>query len=176
MREVRLEMKPSGFWLRLHVQVAASRSRILGAAAAGLILPTLLLLVMLVSPGRLFGMSHAEIFAVAVALNVGLCVATAMLVLVVKSISPSPLEQLLPRAVMFRVHGLHIVPREGAPHEATWGWIGRAHEGGGGIDLVIGERPALVLHIAPTTIGEEDFEQMRIWLERHGKLQGPRAA
>jgi hypothetical protein len=171
VREVKLVMKRASFFVRLRVQLWALRRVFAVLVATGLLLPAAFqFLLMLTENDELLGLERAELFAVTATANVGLFVAIGLFTAFVRSIVPSPVESLLPRAVTFRVDRLWVEPRDGDAYEASWAWISRAVKTAYGMDLKIGHTPTLIVHVTPAMIGPQHFEQILIWLERHGKI------
>jgi hypothetical protein len=171
MREVKLVMTQSTFWLRLRIQFRAMRAYFLGLVAGSSLLPAMFLFLMILTDNdELFGLGRGALFGVALTANLALFVAIGLFVTVARSLAPSPFERLLPRTVTFRVDGLRIEPRDGDAFEDSWAWIISAVDTASGMDLKIGDAPTLILHITPAMIGHAHFEQIRLWLERHEKL------
>jgi hypothetical protein len=171
VREVKLVLAPPGFPLRLRTQFRAMRPVFVGLFAAGFVLPSLLLFVLVLTDSHeLWELERGELFASAATANVGLFLAFGLFNTFARAIPPSPLERSLPRAVTFRVDGLRIEPRDAEAYEISWDWIRNAFETASGLDLKIGDAPLQILHVAPSAMGDVPFEQLVIWLQRHGKL------
>jgi hypothetical protein len=169
-REVRLVMTPSAFWLRLRLNMQLLVGRLAWLVAAGFVLPTLMLLVTFMGDGWPFELGRVEVFMLAVGASIGLILGTSLVSTVLRSIFPPDHERFLPQAVTFRPDSVRVEPRGGAPFEDSYGFVLGATRTALGLDLKIGQKPLLVLHITPRMIGAEPFGLMELWLVRHGKL------
>jgi hypothetical protein len=166
-----LVLRSAGFFMRLRVQFRAVLPVFVGAVAAGFLLPTMLLLLLMLNHSpELFGFGLGELFAIAATANVGFFVALVLLATFVRSLVPSAAEHYLPRAVTFRVDGLRVEPQTGNAYEVSWTWISSAIKTARGIDLKIAISPPFTLHVTPAMVGEKHFEQMQIWLAQHRKF------
>ena len=171
MRQIRLALGASTFLLRLRMQLQARRGLFASLVASGLFMPTILLL-LTHTQGRLWlGYTRLELFLRAATFNVGVFVGLAAFVTVMKSIRPSRLESMLPKAITMRYDGLYIEPRAGEPYDASWAWVVRAEERATGLDLVVGLAPPLVISVDARAIRPDEMEQIRIWLERNRKME-----
>lgn len=165
-------MMPSTFWLRLRLNMKALLGRLWWLVAGGFVLPTLMLFVTFMGDGWPFELGRLEVFLLAAAANVGLIVGASVVTTTLRSLVPSAHEQFLPRAITFCAESLRVEPRGSPPFDDSYGFVLSATRTALGLDLKIGEKPLLVLHITPQMIGAEPFALMQLWLVHHGKLVG----
>lgn len=168
--EVKLVTRPSGFWLRLRLNLKQLRRRLWWLVAGGSVLPTLLLPLTFLGESWPFELGRGELFVIAVAANVALLIGVALIAALVQAVFPSNDTKRLPESVTLRRDGLRVKPRHEDAYEDTYDFVLSASRAGGGLDLQIGDEPPLILHVTPVMIGQSKFDLIEHWLERHGKL------
>jgi hypothetical protein len=165
---VRVELRPSAFWLRLRIELKGVR---LGAKAIwSLPVPAALTLIAswayrdepVVVVG-FFLAAFLAFFVVRVVPTIVAAVARAML--------PRAVELDLPRAIVFRASGLRVEPSEGEPYERRWPYFHEARRVFRGVELVLSREPYLVFAVRRATLRSKDFAQLESWLVENNLLR-----
>jgi hypothetical protein len=172
--QVRVTTTASTFRLRLRMNFRAMRRSFVVIAAVGLLLAVILCVPALALPWPGVGPSAWEIVLWSFGLFELLLSFPLALVCLFRSIDPSPLERLLPKAIVFRADGVRVEPKSEPPYETSWHWMAHAEEREGAIDLVLDERPRLVITLEKSKLPAAEYELVRAWLERNEKLPASR--
>lgn len=170
-QEVTLVMTRSTLWLRLRLNWVALRRRLGWLVAAGFVLPTVILFATLLGESWSFELGRGELFLLTAGANVGLFLGIAVVSALLHSLFPSASELLLPEVLIFRRASLRVKPRVRDAFETSYAFILDATRTATGLDLKIGEAPLLIVHVTPQAVGAHNFEMLRFWLQRQGKLQ-----
>jgi hypothetical protein len=94
----------------------------------------------------------------------------ASLTVVVRSIARPPSERDLPRALTFTADTIVVCDADEVVFDAGWTWLASASASSSEIVLTLRVDPLCLLFVKRELLGPGQFERLRSWLEKHGRL------
>ncbi len=131
---VRVELRPSSFWLRLRIELRGISFG--GYAIWAAPAPVLLTIVVAWVCSDDLLMAGSFFVGTFLAFFVGRCVPT-LLSAAARATVPARVELDLPRALVFRASGIRVEPAEGESYERRWPYFHEARRVFRGIELVL---------------------------------------
>jgi hypothetical protein len=165
---VRVELRPSGFWLRLRIELRGVR--LTANAVGSLPIPAMLTAIAVWAyrdePVVIVGFFVATFLAFFLGRAIPRLIGAAARALV-----PRAVELDLPRALVFRASGIRVEPAEGEAYERRWPYFHEGRRVLGGVELVLSREPYLVCAVPRVTLRRKDFEQLEAWLVDNALLR-----
>jgi hypothetical protein len=158
---VRVELRPSSFWLRLRIELRGIPFG--GYAIWAVPAPVLLTIVVAWVCSEDLLVAGSFFVGTFLAFFVGRCIPT-LLSAAARATVPARVELDLPRALVFRASCIRVEPADGEPYERRWPYFHEARRVVGGVELVLSRAPYLVFAVARSSVRRKDYEQLTAWL------------